>query len=117
MAGPCWTLARGKETGVPVRLRLALQNLTLASHVTELMLVRHQSHAKAAAACHAAPDHEPVAWLKNVQRHLLACITILEPSSVNPRPETEAFWSPQHELSGCITDALEDSTHTNHSYA
>ena len=83
LGGHSWngTLAANpQEEDLPVGLRLALQDLAFAGHIAELVLVGYEGHAKAPAASHAAPYHEPVAGLEDVERHLLSCINLSDVS-------------------------------------
>lgn len=57
----------------PVRLGLALYNFSLAGVFMQAVAVIDASHAEAPVAGHDTPHHQPVARLKDVQRHPLAC--------------------------------------------
>ena len=59
----------------PVRQGVALHDLGFAADLTERVPMPNGGHAKHAVALHAAPHHEPVARLKDVQRHAFTCAT------------------------------------------
>ena len=63
---------------LPIRKGLALHNLNQAGHCVQLVPATDSGHAKAPIAFHAPSHHQPVSWLKDVERHLLACISEAE---------------------------------------
>ncbi len=60
------------EYCAPVFLRPALGDFALARDWMQV-LIDESAHAESPAALHTSPDHEPVAGLEDVQRHLLTC--------------------------------------------
>ena len=70
-------LKQVKGRSIPIWEWQALQDFALAGDRAQLAALVYGGHAKAAVALHAAAHQQPITWLKDVEFHLLSCMSLV----------------------------------------